>query len=134
MSMMVGNRGGQKADINMTPMIDVLLVLIIIFMVIAPLVPRGLEAVVPPRAEASPPPGYVSREIVISVAGNGAIEINRQPVESGALPERLAELYRRHINDHIFVRGDRGLDFQAVAEVIDLARGAGWERVGLMTH
>jgi biopolymer transport protein ExbD len=133
MSMDIGGKG-QKAQINVTPMIDVLLVLIIIFMVITPIVPRGLEAVVPPPSEVSPPPGYASREIVISIARNGAIEINQQPVAPGALPERLTELYRRHINDHVFVRGDRDLDYQAVAEVIDMARGAGWDRVGLMTH
>jgi biopolymer transport protein ExbD len=133
MSMNIGGNG-QKAQINVTPMIDVLLVLIIIFMVITPLVPRGLNAVVPPQADAPPPPGVVQRDIVISVAKNGAIEINQQPVEPGTLPERLADLYRRHLTDHVFVRGDRDLDYQAVAEVIDMARGAGWERVGLMTH
>jgi len=131
--MNVGGKG-QRAEINVTPMIDVLLVLIIIFMVITPVAPRGLQALVPPQADAPPPPGLVSRDIVISVAKNGAIEINQQPVELAALPERLADLYRRHINDHIFVRGDRALDFQAVAQIIDLARGAGWERVGLMTR
>ena len=125
---------GQNAQINVTPMIDVLLVLIIIFMVITPIAPRGLQALVPPQADTPPPPGLVPRDIVISVAKDGAIEINQQPVESAALPDRLAELYRRHINDHVFVRGDRNLDFQAVAQIIDLARGAGWDRVGLMTR
>jgi biopolymer transport protein ExbD len=68
------------------------------------------------------------------VAKDGVIAINQQRVEAGALPERLADLYRRHINHHVFVRGDRGLDFQVVAQIIDVARGAGWERIGLMTH
>ena len=94
----------------------------------------AIPSVVPPQADSSPPEGAVSRDIVITVAKNGAIEINQQPVEPGTLPARLTDLYRRHINDHIFVRGDRDLDYQAVAEVIDMARGAGWERVGLMTH
>jgi biopolymer transport protein TolR len=133
MSMNMSGKG-QKAEINVTPMIDVLLVLIIIFMVITPLVPRGLEAAVPPQADAPPPPGEVSSDIVVSVAKDGVIEINRQRVEAAALLERLADLYRRHINDRIFVRGDRALDYQAVAQVIDVARGAGWERVGLMTN
>ena len=131
--MNVGGKG-QKAEINVTPMIDVLLVLIIIFMVIAPVAPHGLEAIAPPQADAPPPPNVVSREIVITVARDGAIEINRQPVESAVLPARLAELYRRHINDHLFVRGDRDLPYQAVAEIIDVARGAGWDRIGLMTR
>jgi biopolymer transport protein ExbD len=133
MSMDIDGKG-QKAQINVTPMIDVLLVLIIIFMVITPIAPRGLQAVVPPQADTPPPPGVIPREIVISIAKNGTIEINQQPVQPGTLPGRLAEIYGRHINDHVFVRGDRDLDYQAVAEVIDIARGAGWDRVGLMTH
>ena len=94
----------------------------------------AIPSVVPPQADSSPPEGAVSRDIVITVAKDGTIEINQQPVAPGTLPERLTDLYRRHINDHIFVRGDRDLDYQAVAEVIDMARGAGWDRVGLMTH
>jgi len=46
----------------------------------------------------------------------------------------VADLYRRHLNDHLFVRGDRELEYQAAAQVIDVARGAGWERIGLMTR
>jgi biopolymer transport protein ExbD len=133
MGMSAGGNG-HKAEINVTPMIDVLLVLIIIFMVIAPVAPRGMDALAPPQASTTPAPDAVSREIVISLAMDGAIDINRQSVESSALPGKLAELYRRHINDHVFVRGDGALEYSAVAHVIDLARGAGWERIGLMTR
>ena len=130
MSMMTGG----KAQINVTPLIDVLLVLIIIFMVITPVEQKGLRAVVPPQSDVTPPADVVSRDIVISVALSGSIDINSQVVEAAMLGERLAELYRRHINDHVFVRGDRGLSFEAVAQVIDAARGAGWDRIGLMTR
>src|SRR5260370_22534991 len=111
MSMNVGGKG-QRPETTVTPMIDVLLVLIIIFMVITPVAPRGLQALVPPQADAPPPPGLVSRDIVISVAKNGAIEINQQPVELAALPERLAALYRRHINAHLLGRCDLALCLQ----------------------
>src|SRR5450432_3130069 len=107
MSMMVGGGGGQKAEINMTPMIDVLLVLIIIFMVITPIAPRGLETQVPQQAATTPPENVVSRDIVISIGKT--LEINRQPVELAALPERLAALYRTNFNNNLFVRGDRDL-------------------------
>src|SRR5215475_14360923 len=103
MGMNVGGKG-QKAEINVTPMIDVLLVLIIIFMVITPTASRGLEAVAPQQADGAPPPNVVSREIVISIGKDGAVDINQQVVEWSALGERLSELFKRRINDHVFVR------------------------------
>jgi biopolymer transport protein ExbD len=118
----------------MTPMIDVLLVLIIIFMVITPIAPRGLQALVPRHAASAPPEGVASRDIVISIGKDEAIQINQQPVDRAALPERLAALYRTGINDHLFVRGARDLEYRDVVLVMDLARTAGWDRIGLMTQ
>ena len=129
--MNVGGKG-QKAEINMTPMIDVLLVLIIIFMVITPTEPKGLNVLAPQQSDTAPPPAEIPREIVITVAKDGAIEVNQQRVELAGLGERLAKL--RGITDHVFIRGDRELEYQAVAEVIDIAHGAGWDRIGLMTR
>ena len=129
MGMSVGGKE-QKAQINVTPLIDVLLVLIIIFLVITPSNTKGLNALAPQEA-ADSLPVQKPREIVITVAKDGAIEINQQPVEPGKLADRLVSL--RGMTDHVFVRGDRELEYHIVAEVIDVARGAGWERVGLMT-
>src|SRR4051794_3919510 len=107
-----------KAQINITPMIDVLLVLIIIFMVIAPLTPRGLNALVPQESKgetASAP--ETGREIVITVVGDGTVRLNQEVVALSALGERLVRFGGRVI----FLRGDRALEFRQVAEVIDIA-------------
>ena len=131
MGMNVGGNG-QKANINVTPMIDVLLVLIIIFLVISPSRSHGLNAVVPPQSDKPQTNEQASHEIVITIAKDGVIAINQQPVTMEALPDQLGKL--RGISDQVFVKGDRDLDFQAVAQIIDIALGAGWKRIGLMTR
>jgi biopolymer transport protein ExbD len=124
----------RKAQINMTPMIDILLVLIIIFMVITPLTPTGLRTLVPQPAPASlqqPPP---ARDIVITVRADGTVRLNQEPVDLTDLRRRLIKLFRTATDHVIFVRGEKGLEFRAVAEVIDIANGAGLNRVALMTE
>jgi biopolymer transport protein ExbD len=134
MGMTVGGGGRQRAEINVTPMIDVLLVLIIIFLVITPSNERGLRALVPQQSETALPANVVSLDLVVSVSKDRVIQINQEPVDFAALPQRLAELRVKASAAHFFVRGDRGLDFQDVAQVIDIARGAGWNEIGLMTR
>ena len=132
MAMTTSNAGGQKAEINVTPLIDMLLVLIIIFMVITPLTPTGLNTLLPQPSSIDPP--RPAREIVVSIDRGNGIRLNQEPVELAQLHGRLSELFKRGVADHIFVRGDRGLEFREVVQVLDIARGAGWERVGLMTQ
>lgn len=132
MSLAIG--GAHRAEINMTPMIDILLVLIIIFMVITPPDSRGLNALVPQEAtEASkaPPP---AGEIVITVQSDHSLLLNREALTLDALQARLLDLFKRGAMNVVFVRGDKDLDFRYIAEVIDLARGAGLGRVALMTN
>ena len=131
---MTAGGGGQRAEINVTPMIDVLLVLIIIFMVITPVSQRGLNALIPEQSTVDPPKDAISRDIVVSVAKNNVIHINQEPVQFAALPNRLDVLHRAAYGAHFFVRGDRDLDYQDVARIIDMARGAGWNQIGLMTR
>jgi len=130
MAMNAGGRG-QKAEMNVTPMIDVLLVLIVIFLVITPTVSRGLNTALPQQSNA-PPAAQPSREIVVSIDKDGAIAIDGHAIPFSLLADRLTSL--QGLSDHIFIRGDRSLEYQAVARVIDAARGAGWDRIGLMTH
>jgi biopolymer transport protein TolR len=133
MGMTVGSGSGQKAEINVTPMIDVLLVLIIIFMVITPITSRGLNTPIPQQAADTKTPAP-SNDLVIEVARNNQIHLNREPVELASLEGRLAALYRSGAGGHLFVKGDRDLEFGDVVHVIDVARGAGWDRIGLMTQ
>lgn len=134
MGMAVGGSGGPKSDINMTPMIDVLLVLIIIFMVITPLTPKGLEALVPQP----PPPGQQAnqsdqRTVVIVIDKNHKYSINQDPIDETMLGSRLSEIFKTRAERVVFVKGDNDLEFMWVAKAIDIAHGAGIDKVGLMT-
>jgi biopolymer transport protein TolR len=137
MSMAVGSEAeGAIADINMTPMIDVLLVLLIIFMVITPLTPKGLEALVPQPnedEEQQQPPDNI-RTIVVSVNADKSIMINRDPSRLDVLEDRLRDIFKTRAERVMFVRGAPSLDFRDVAEVIDISKGAGVDRIGLLTE
>src|SRR5581483_9147625 len=132
MAMSLGGNG-QRAQINITPMIDILLVLIIIFMVITPPQSTGLPALVPqaaPPETASAPPAP-AHDIVLSVHEAG-VQLNQEPIALDRLHDRLVQLFAHGGNPTIFLRGDRDLEFRRVAEVIDIARGAGVNRMAFM--
>jgi len=129
-----GGKGGAKADINMTPMIDVLLVLIIIFMVITPLTPKGLEALVPQPPKADQPQSQADqRTVVIVINRDKSMMINQEPTDEQRLGPRLEEIFKTRAERVIFVKGDNDLEYQYVAKAIDIAHGAGIDKVGLMT-
>ncbi len=134
MSMSTGGKGGPSSEINMTPMIDVLLVLIIIFMVITPLVPKGLEARVPqPPPPNSPPPPENDRTVVVIIEKDKTMKINAESVLFENLSKRLEDIFKTRAERVCFVKGDPDLEFQEVAKVIDVAKGVGIDQVGLMT-
>jgi biopolymer transport protein ExbD len=126
---------GSMSDINVTPYIDILLVLLIIFMVIQPTTQYDLEARVPEKAPEDIPEDVIvkSDAIVISIDSQGLLRINQDPVTLDQLPNRLFDIYSARANKNMFIQGDADLSFGDVVRIIDIAKGAGVGDIGLMT-
>jgi len=138
MSMTTGGGGSYSSDINVTPMIDILLVLLIIFMVIVPVTPKGLDALVPqPPKDKTKQPDPTDRTIVVQIlhvpGGAPQYKINETPYNKVDLLPKLTEIYANRAERIMFVKGDDDLNFAYVAEIIDMGRAANVDHIGLMT-
>ena len=137
MAFSTGSGGGLSSDINVTPMIDILLVLLIIFMAITPISPKGLEALVPQPPKTNQPLKENDTAIVLSILhGNGgqpAYKINETDVQKSDIAGRLQTIFSTRATKVMFIKGDKDLDFGPVANAIDIAKGAGVDHVGLIT-
>lgn len=125
--------GGMSCDINVTPLIDVLLVLLIVFMVIVPVTSKGLGALVPQPSKGDSPDNAIVVSVLAGAGSQAVYKINRESVAKSDLPTRLAAIYANRADRVMFVRGDNDVNYSQVAEVIDLGRSAGVDHVGLMT-
>jgi biopolymer transport protein TolR len=122
------------SDINITPMIDIMLVLLIIFMLVTPTAQRGVDINLPKDAKADQPPPCAGCVLVLEISDTGSISINKTPVASlEELDQRLKDLFQARTDKTLFVKGDAKSLYGKVVQAMDIARGAGVERVGIIS-
>jgi len=135
MGMDVGSSsGGSMASPNVVPLIDILLVLIIIFMVITPLTPKGLDTLVPqPSPNQQQNQELENKTVVVQVLKDGKLKINNEDANWESLGPRIEQVFKDRAEKVAFVKGDNDVLFMQVARAIDIMRGAGIDKVGLIT-
>jgi len=135
MGMEVGSKKGSIASMNVVPLIDILLVLLIIFMVITPLTAKGLEALVPQPAPPNPQQkqDIEAKTVVVQVLENNQLKINEDNADWDSLGPRLNDIFKLRAEKVAFVKGDDNVVFAQVARAIDVMRNSGIDKVGLIT-
>jgi len=134
MGMDVGTSSGALSTPNVVPLIDILLVLIIIFMVITPLTPKGLDTLVPQPSPNQPVNQELeNKTVVVQVLANGKVKINNEDVSWEGLGPRMEQIFKERAEKVAFVKGDNDVMFMEVARAIDIMHGAGIDKVGLIT-
>jgi biopolymer transport protein ExbD len=132
MGMMVGSKRSIVSEMNVVPLIDILLVLLVIFMII-PVYSKGLDAVIPQPSMQLPDATPIDGLVVIQVFADGTLRINQEPVVWDSLSIRLEEVFKQRASRIAFIRGDGPVEFGVVAKVIDVMHTSGIASVGLLT-
>jgi biopolymer transport protein TolR len=128
-----GAKGGVKSEINVTPLVDVMLVLLIIMMLVAPLLQQGVSVKLP-EAENTVDKPEVSDQTVIAIAANKAVYLNARPIQEAELATKVSELLQDKIEKVVLIKADEEVEYGAVMSTMDALRQAGIENVGLITE
>jgi biopolymer transport protein ExbD len=131
MAMNVGSAGGVKSDINITPLVDVVLVLLIIFMVVTPILQMGYEVQVPPKVESAVPPP-TSDQVIVRMDLDGTTWINKMAIPKNEFPARLQEVLKGRQTRVIFFAADGELPYDQVADFMDVCRHNGADNLGIV--
>jgi biopolymer transport protein ExbD len=130
-----GAKGGVKSDINVTPLVDVMLVLLIIMMLVAPMLEQGVQVKLPIAANATPKP-QSQDQTIIAIAANRSMYINAKPVQEQELATKVSELLEGKAGGEkvVIIRADEEVEYGAVMAAMDQLRLAGIEDIGLITQ
>jgi biopolymer transport protein ExbD len=123
-----------RSDINVTPLVDVVLVLLIIFMVITPVVQMGYLVKVPPKAPANLPPSAVQDQIILRLASADRVLINKEDLTMAQFPARIREILRGNSSKMVFFAGAREVDYDTTMRFLDLARQSGAKNIGIIVE
>ncbi len=134
MSMSVGgDKGGVKADINVTPLVDVMLVLLIIMMLVAPMLQQGVSVQLPRAANSDQKPES-QEQAVIAIAANKSIYLNARPIQEAELATKVSEFLDTKTEKIVLIKADIDVDYGTVMATMDQLRTAGVEDIGLITE
>jgi biopolymer transport protein TolR len=132
MALDVGGSSGPKSEINVTPLVDVVLVLLIIFMVVQPLLQMGYVVQVPPNSTTPPPTDVVKDQIIVTITSNKDVYLNKEKVDASNLPIRLQEVLRNRGNKVVFFSAEDGVNYGDAMKVMDVVRNNGAKNIGIV--
>ena len=131
MAMQIGGGGGVKSDINVTPLVDVMLVLLIIMMIVAPLIQQGAQVTLPQATNTTEKPD-TQEQTVVTISADKSVYVNAVQVQ-GSIRSRLEEIFENKVDKIVYIKADRDVEYKAVMDTMDELRAAGIEDMGLIT-